>query len=163
MLPNLNFSGMSLLIVDEDIPSARRLATAMARRGFKPFVASSIYEGAKIAASDRPAFALVELRLPDGNGLDLVKSLCEARPNCRVVVLTSFGSVESAVTAVKLGATDYLVKPSSENVVLAALLRPKRSNRISVKMSCRWIESGGSTFSVSLKSAAKIRARPPAF
>jgi two-component system response regulator RegA len=112
----------SLLIVDENTPSIHRFCREMATRGFKPFLANSLKEAQEIAASTPPAFAIVELRLPDGHGLSLVKRLCRSQSDCRVVVLTRMGSIASAVAAVKTGAVDYLAKPADIDEVSDALL-----------------------------------------
>jgi len=113
----------SLLIVDEDTPSIRRLSAEMAKRGFSPFVATSIADGREIAAANPPAFAIVELRLPDGHGLRLIRRILAIRPDCRIIVLTSFGSIASAIGAVKIGVVDYLTKPADVDEVHDALLR----------------------------------------
>ena len=69
-----------------------------------------------------PAYAVVDLRLEDGNGLDVVEALRAKRPDCRIVVLTGYGAIATAVAAVKIGATDYLSKPADANDITAALL-----------------------------------------
>ena len=112
----------SLLLVDDDGPFVTRLARAMEKRGFVPETAESV-EAGKIAASTRPpAYAVVDLRLGDGNGLDVVETLREHRPDCRVVILTGYGAIATAVAAVKVGATDYLSKPADADDVVNALL-----------------------------------------
>ena len=95
----------SLLIVDDDTRFAERLARALERRGFEPVTAYSVKDGKEAASINPPAFAVVDLRLEDGNGLDVVTALTEARSNSRVVVLTGYGNIATAVSAVKLGAT----------------------------------------------------------
>lgn len=113
----------SLLLVDDDEPFVKRLAKAMEKRGFLPETAESVAAG-KIAALARPpAFAVVDLRLLDGNGLDVVEVLREQRPDCRIVVLTGYGAIATAVAAVKIGATDYLSKPADANDITNALLQ----------------------------------------
>lgn len=112
----------SLLLVDDDEPFLRRLARAMEKRGFEPLTAGSVTEGKAIAKSNPPAYAVVDLRLEDGNGLDVVETLREYRPEARIVVLTGYGAIATAVAAVKIGATDYLSKPADANDVTAALL-----------------------------------------
>ncbi|MBM7067224.1 ActR/PrrA/RegA family redox response regulator transcription factor [Actibacterium sp. 188UL27-1] len=112
----------SLLIVDDDEPFLRRLARAMEKRGFEPEMAGSVAAGKAIATARAPAFAVVDLRLEDGNGLDVVETLREKRPDARVVVLTGYGAIATAVAAVKIGATDYLSKPADANDVTNALL-----------------------------------------
>ncbi len=112
----------SLLLVDDDEPFVRRLARAMERRGFEPETAESVAAGKAIATARPPAYAVVDLRLGDGNGLDVVEAIRERRPDSRVVVLTGYGAIATAVAAVKIGATDYLSKPADANDVTAALL-----------------------------------------
>lgn len=112
----------TLLIVDDDEPFLRRLARAMEKRGFEPELAQSVAAGQAIATARPPAYAVVDLRLEDGNGLDVVEVLRDKRPESRIVVLTGYGAIATAVAAVKIGATDYLSKPADANDVTAALL-----------------------------------------
>lgn len=115
-------SDRSLLLVDDDAPFVNRLARAMEKRGFAPVTAETVAEGRRIAETNPPAYAVVDLRLGDGNGLDVVERLHERRPDCRVVVLTGYGAIATAVAAVKIGAVDYLSKPADANDVTNALL-----------------------------------------
>ena len=101
----------TLLLVDDDDPFLRRLAKAMEKRGFDVETADSVAAGCAVARGRPPAYAVVDLRLEDGNGLDIVEVLREKRPDVRVVVLTGYGAIATAVAAVKIGATDYLSKP----------------------------------------------------
>jgi len=112
----------TLLLVDDDEPSLRRLTKAMEKRGFKVESAGSVAAGRAIATARPPAYAVVDLRLTDGNGLDVVEVLHEKRPDCRVVVLTGYGAIATAVAAVKIGATDYLSKPADASDIMNALL-----------------------------------------
>jgi two-component system response regulator RegA len=112
----------SLLIVDDDEPFLRRLARAMEKRGFAVETAESVAGGKAIATARPPAYAVVDLRLEDGNGLDIVETIRERRPDSRVVILTGYGAIATAVAAVKIGATDYLSKPADANDITAALL-----------------------------------------
>ena len=112
----------TLLLVDDDEPFLRRLTKAMEKRGFKVESAGSVAAGRAIATARPPAYAVVDLRLPDGNGLDVVEVLHEKRPDCRVVVLTGYGAIATAVAAVKIGATDYLSKPADASDIMNALL-----------------------------------------
>jgi two-component system response regulator RegA len=114
----------TLLIVEDDRPLRERLARAMQARGFDVVNAETVREGIQIARENPPAFAVVDLKLEDGNGLDVVEMLHETRPNCRVVVLTGFGNIATAVAAVKFGALDYLPKPADADDILGALLAP---------------------------------------
>ena len=112
----------SLLLVDDDEPFLRRLAKAMEKRGFLPQTADSVAAGRLIAMDNPPAYAVVDLRLGDGNGLDVVEVLHARRPDCRVVILTGYGAIATAVAAVKIGAIDYLSKPADADENMAALL-----------------------------------------
>lgn len=112
----------SLLLVDDDDPFLKRLAKAMEKRGFEVETAGSVAAGRAIATARSPAYAVVDLRLEDGNGLDVVEVLREKRPDCRVVVLTGYGAITTAVAAVKIGATDYLSKPADAIDITNALL-----------------------------------------
>ena len=112
----------SLLLVDDDEAFLRRLARAMEKRGFEVATAESVAAGKALAGGKPPAYAVVDLRLEDGNGLDVVEALRARRPDCRVVVLTGYGAIATAVAAVKIGAIDYLSKPADANDVANALL-----------------------------------------
>lgn len=112
----------TLLLVDDDEPFVKRLARAMEKRGFLPETAESVAAGKAIVQARPPAYAVVDLRLEDGNGLDVVEALRERRPDCRVVVLTGYGAIATAVAAVKIGAVDYLSKPADAHDITTALL-----------------------------------------
>jgi two-component system, response regulator RegA len=112
----------SLLIVDDDGPFRERLAKAMERRGFEVRAAGSVAEGMDMARAAAPAFAVLDLRLLDGSGLDIVPAIRGARPESRIVILTGYGNIATAVAAVKAGAVDYLAKPADADQVEAALL-----------------------------------------
>ena len=111
----------SLLIVDDDQPFRQRLAIAMERRGYVVATAESVATGVAAAHGRPPAFAVVDLRLGDGNGSDVVTALRTARADCRIVMLTGYGNIATAVAAVKSGAVDYLSKPADADAVDAAL------------------------------------------
>ena len=112
----------SLLLVDDDEPFLRRLAKAMEKRGFAVETAESVAAGKAIATARPPAYAVCDLRLEDGNGLDVVEVIRDRRPDSRVVVLTGYGAIATAVAAVKIGATDYLSKPADAKDITNALL-----------------------------------------
>ena len=112
----------SLLLVDDDEAFLRRLAKAMEKRGFSVETADSVAAGKAIATARPPAYAVVDLRLEDGSGLDVVETLRERRPGSRIVVLTGYGAIATAVAAVKIGAIDYLSKPADATDVMNALL-----------------------------------------
>jgi two-component system response regulator RegA len=111
----------SLLIVDDDEPLRTRLARALEKRGFVVATADSVASGKTHASSSPPAYAVVDLRLGDGSGLDVVQALRSARPDVRVVVLTGYGNIATAVAAVKAGAVDYLPKPADADAIETAL------------------------------------------
>ncbi|QDY69963.1 ActR/PrrA/RegA family redox response regulator transcription factor [Qingshengfaniella alkalisoli] len=115
----------TVLLVDDDEPFLRRLARAMEKRGFEVETADSVAAGRAIATARPPAYAVVDLRLGDGNGLDVVEVLRERRPDSRIVVLTGYGAIATAVAAVKIGATDYLSKPADADDITRALLTPE--------------------------------------
>lgn len=112
----------SLLLVDDDETFVTRLARAMEKRGFLPRIALSVAEAMRLIAERPPAYAVIDLRLEDGNGLDVVEMLRDSRDDARIIVLTGYGAIATAVAAVKMGATDYLAKPADANDVTSALL-----------------------------------------
>ncbi len=114
---------MSLLIVDDDKPFQQRLARAMEKRGFETETADSVQEASARISSKAPAFAIVDMRLEDGSGLDVIELIRQKRPDARAIVLTGYGNIATAVTAVKLGAIDYLAKPADPDDIVAALAR----------------------------------------
>lgn len=111
----------SLLIVDDDGPFLRRLARAMEGRGFSVEVAESVAEGIAKSRSNPPKYAVVDLRLGDGNGLDVIEAIRQLRQDTKAIVLTGYGNIATAVTAVKLGALDYLAKPADADDIFHAL------------------------------------------
>src|SRR2546430_15415705 len=117
----------SLLILDDDRPFRERLARAMQTRGFDVKIAETVREGISMVKENPPAFAVVDLKLDDGNGLDVVESLHETRPSARVVVLTGFGNIATAVAAVEIGGVDYLSKTAAADGIFGALLAPPRA------------------------------------
>jgi two-component system response regulator RegA len=122
LLRGLAESERRLLIVDDDAPLCQRLARAMEKRGFTVDTAESVAGGVAAAQSRPPAYAVVDLRLSDGSGLDVVNALRAARPGIRIVMLTGYGNIATAVAAVKAGAIDYLPKPADADAVEHALL-----------------------------------------
>ncbi len=112
----------TLLLVDDDKPFLTRLGRAMETRGFEVRLADTVAEGISAVKAKAPGYAVVDLRLSDGNGLDVIEALHAARPDARVVVLTGYGNIATAVTAVKLGAIDYLAKPADADAVYGALV-----------------------------------------
>lgn len=112
----------SLLIVDDDKVFLQRLSSAMSTRGFDVQAVESVAEGVAVVTRTPPAFAVVDLRLSDGNGLDVVRRLKAERADARAIILTGYGNIATAVTAVKLGAIDYLAKPADADEVMSALV-----------------------------------------
>jgi len=112
----------SLLIVEDDKSFLQRLARAMESRGFAVTTAESVADGLSCLEAASPAFAVVDMRLEDGNGLDVISALTRSRPDARAIILTGYGNIATAVNAVKLGAVDYLAKPVDADDVAAALL-----------------------------------------
>ena len=117
----------TLLLVDDDKPFLTRLARAMETRGFEVLTAESVAQGVAHVKRAAPFFAVVDLRLADGSGLDVIEVLHQARPEARAVVLTGYGNIATAVTAVKLGAIDYLAKPADADAVYGALVGDNES------------------------------------
>jgi two-component system, response regulator RegA len=112
----------TLLIVEDDKAFLQRLASAMQSRGFAVTTAESVAEGLQQVEQAAPAFAVVDMRLGDGNGLDVISALKRSRPEARAIILTGYGNIATAVNAVKLGAADYLAKPVDADDVVTALL-----------------------------------------
>ena len=112
----------TLLIVDDDAPFRTRLARAMETRGFDCEVATSVAEGIAAAKRRPPSYALLDLRLEDGSGLEIAKEIHAHRTDTKVVMLTGYGNIATAVAAVKAGAVDYLSKPADADAIEAALL-----------------------------------------
>lgn len=113
----------TLLIVDDDKPFQQRLARAMEKRGFMTDTADGVRDATVKITHRPPAFAIVDMRLEDGNGLDVIEQVRKKRPDARAIVLTGYGNIATAVTAVKLGAIDYLAKPADPDDIVAALAR----------------------------------------
>ena len=112
----------SLLVLDDDAPFRTRLGRALEARGFEPELAGSIDEATALIKARPPAFAVLDMRLSDGNGLAVVEAIQAARPDARVIMLTGYGAIATAVAAVKAGAVDYLAKPADADDVVRALL-----------------------------------------
>ena len=136
-------AGRKLLLVDDDAPLRRSLTRALERRGFVVLPAEGLAEGKMMARDSRPEFAVLDMRLSEGSGLELLKTLRELRPDIRIVIVTGYGNIATAVAAIKAGAADYLAKPVDADDVVAALLRtgpglpPPRENPMSADR-VRW-------------------------
>ena len=118
----LSENDRKLLIVDDDAPLRNRLARAMESRGFDVVTADSVASGVAAATREPPAYAVLDLRLADGSGLDVVTAIRKHRADARVVMLTGYGNIATTVAAVKAGAVDYLAKPADADAIEAALL-----------------------------------------
>ena len=122
-LQNLSdFDNKSLLIVDDDSPFRERLARAMEKKGFEVIQAEGVQKGIDAVKIKKPGFAVVDLRLGDGNGLDVVKEIQNSNSSSRIIMLTGYGNIPTAVAAIKEGAIDYLAKPADADDVEKALL-----------------------------------------
>ena len=122
-LQNLSdFENKSLIIVDDDNPFRESLARAMEKKGFAVFQAESVQKGVESVNSKKPGFAVVDLRLADGNGLEVVKEIQSTNSDSRIIMLTGYGNIPTAVAAIKEGAIDYLAKPADAEDVEKALL-----------------------------------------
>ena len=117
-----DFEDKSLLIVDDDDPFRERLSRAMEKKGFKVTQAESVNKGINSVKLIQPAFAVIDLRLNDGNGLEVVKEIQKLNINSRIIMLTGYGNIPTAVAAIKHGAIDYLAKPADADDVEKALL-----------------------------------------
>ena len=117
-----DFNDKSLLIVDDDNPFRERLARAMEKKGFIVSQAQGVRSGIDSVKIKKPAFAVVDLRLGDGNGLEVVKEIQNSNSNSRIIMLTGYGNIPTAVAAIKEGAIDYLAKPADADDVEKALL-----------------------------------------
>ena len=122
-----DFKDRSLLIVDDDNPFRERLARAMEKKGFVVTQAESVKKGIDSLKMTKPAFAVVDLRLNDGNGLEVVKEIQYLNANSRIIMLTGYGNIPTAVSAIKHGAIDYLAKPADADDVEKALLADPKS------------------------------------
>jgi two-component system response regulator RegA len=117
---------LSLLVVDDDDVFRPRLARALADRGYDVRAAAGVAEALRLAREDSPELAVVDLRMPDGTGLELVRDLIAIDPSTRIVVLTGYGSIATAVEAMRLGAANYLAKPADADDVIAAFERAEK-------------------------------------
>ncbi len=115
----------SLLILDDDAPFRTRLGRALEQRGFTVETAETVLDAKSRVRANPPAFAVLDMRLEDGNGMDVIDLLHEQRPDSKMVMLTGYGNLATAVSAVKRGAVDYLAKPADADDVCKALLAQK--------------------------------------
>ena len=115
----------TLMVLDDDGPLRTRLSRALTQRGFEVTAVETVVEAKLMARNNAPAFAVLDMRLEDGNGLDVVDALHAAREDCKIVMLTGYGNLATAVSAIKRGALDYLAKPADADDVCKALLAPR--------------------------------------
>lgn len=113
----------TLLIVDDDAPLRGRLVRVMERQGFTVFDAEGVKDAGKLIESQHFTHAVLDMKLGDGNGLEIVSLIHERMPECRIIMLTGFGNIATAVAAVKAGAVDYLPKPADPDAIASALLQ----------------------------------------
>jgi two-component system, response regulator RegA len=118
----------SLLVLDDDAPLRTRLGRALEQRGFEPILVGSVGEALAAVKAAPPAYAVLDMRLDDGSGLKVVEAVRDARPDAKVIMLTGYGNIATAVAAVKSGAIDYLSKPADADDVARALLARKDEN-----------------------------------
>ena len=152
----------TLLIVEDDKSFLQRLARAMEGRGFAVTTAESVADGLLQVEKAAPAFAVVDMRLGDGNGLDVISAMKKRRPEARAIILTGYGNIATAVNAVKLGAVDYLAKPVDADDVAAALLALDNKKIDPPENPIRPIAFVGSTFSAFTNYAAATSRKPRA-
>ena len=121
-------SDKSLLVLDDDAPLRTRLGRALEQRGFEPTLVGSVNEALIAVKARPPAFAVLDMRLDDGSGLSVVEAVRGSRPDAKIIMLTGYGNIATAVAAVKAGAVDYLSKPADADDVARALLARKDEN-----------------------------------
>jgi two-component system response regulator RegA len=112
----------SLLVLDDDAPLRTRLGRALEQRGFEPTLVGSVSEALAAVRAHAPAFAVLDMRLEDGTGLKVVEAVRDARPDAKIIMLTGYGNIATAVAAVKAGAVNYLAKPADADDVVKALM-----------------------------------------
>ncbi len=115
----------TIMILDDDGPFRNRLGRALTQRGFEVSAVETVADAMNRVKINPPAFAVLDMRLGDGNGLTVVEALHESRPDCKMVMLTGYGNLATAVHAIKAGAIDYLAKPADADDVCKALLAPR--------------------------------------
>jgi two-component system, response regulator RegA len=125
-----DFADKSLLIVDDDNPLRDRLGRAMEKKGFQVTQAASVKQGINIVKNAPPAFAVIDLRLGDGNGLEVIKEIRKFKKDSRVVMLTGYGNIPTTVEAIKSGAVDYIPKPADADDIENSLLASPESKAI---------------------------------
>jgi two-component system response regulator RegA len=115
----------NLLLVEDDDALRSRLGIAMQKRGFEVTSGSSVAEGLRAIHIEAPNYAIIDLRLQDGSGLDVVEALKKLRPDARAIILTGYGNIPTAVAAARLGAVDYIAKPATADEIVDTLMAPR--------------------------------------
>ena len=121
---NLSKDTDTLVLVDDDEIFRKRLLTAMEKKGYEGVGFATVRESIEYIQKTPPKFAVIDLRLEDGNGLKVVSELSKLKPDCKIVILTGYGNIPTAVAAVKEGACDYLAKPADADDIDASLRAP---------------------------------------
>ena len=160
--PRTPQGGRGLLVVDDDDIFRERLCRALERRGFQAMGAASVEDAENLARSQPVDYAVIDLKLGSTSGLDLVPMLRESHPDCRVVMLTGYGNIATAVAAIKVGAVDYLAKPADADDIEAALLAKKDDKPPRRPIPCRPTGCAGSISSGSTSCATETSRKPPA-
>jgi DNA-binding NtrC family response regulator len=145
----------SLMIVDDDKAFLQRLARAMELRGFEVRAAHSVAEGVDMVRQKAPAFAIVDMRLEDGNGLDFIAELTRIRPNARIIVLTGYGNIATAVSTISQSRLMLTTSPTH-------CWRRQTAKRRRPKIQCRRIVCAGSISSAFMNSAIATFQKPHA-
>jgi len=122
---DLNLDGKKLLIVDDDQVWLNQLSRAMTRRGLLVFEAQSVEKALNILTKEKFDYGVIDLRLDDGDGLEIISELRKLNPNSKSIILTGFGNIANAVSAIKLGAVDYLAKPANIEDIISSLFVEK--------------------------------------
>ena len=122
---DLNLDGKKLLIVDDDQVWLNQLSRAMTRRGLLVFEAQSVEKALNIITKEKFDYGVIDLRLDDGDGLEIISELRKLNPNSKSIILTGFGNIANAVSAIKLGAVDYLAKPANIEDIISSLFVEK--------------------------------------
>lgn len=115
----------TLLLVEDDDALRSRLGIAMQKRGFEVTSAASVADGLRAVATEAPDYAIIDLRLRDGSGLDVIEALEQQHPDTRAIILTGYGNIPTAVAAAQLGAVDYIAKPATADEIVDTLMAPK--------------------------------------
>ena len=122
---DINLDGKKLLIVDDDQVWLNQLSRAMTRRGLLVFEAQSVEKALNILTKEKFDYGVIDLRLDDGDGLEIISELRKLNPNSKSIILTGFGNIANAVSAIKLGAVDYLAKPANIEDIISSLFVEK--------------------------------------